>query len=92
MPDLQIVIINNEPHKPVKQSLAFSFCEPVDVLHVMPDGEDGLPACDGVGANDRVHGDEFFADIFGSPAGFGVDFETVFLGGFVEFWLGVGGS
>jgi hypothetical protein len=92
MPDLQIVIINNEPDEPVKQCLALPFCEPVDVLHVMPDGENRLPAGDGIGTNNGVHGDEFFADVFGGPAGFGVDFESVSLGSFVEFWLGVGGS
>jgi hypothetical protein len=92
MPHLKIVVINHESDKPVKQTLALPFCEPVDVLHVMSDGKNALPACDRIRAHDGVDGDEFFADVLGGAARLGVDFETVSRGRFVEFWLGVGGG
>jgi hypothetical protein len=56
----------------------------------MAESKNALPAGDGVGAHDGVDGFEDFADIFGGAARFGIDLEAVFLGGFVEFWLGVG--
>lgn len=56
MPDLQIVIVRNQRHKPVQRGAAFSLSQAVDVLHVVADGEDGFPACHGVGADHRVGG------------------------------------
>ena len=62
------------------------------MLHVGTDCEDGFPACDGVGADDRVDGGEFFADVVGGAAGGGVEFEVAVFGGLVEFGLRVGGG
>ena len=59
---------------------------------MVADCKDRFPACDGVGADDWVDGGEFFADVMGGAAGGGVEFEVAFLGGIVEFGLGVGGG
>jgi hypothetical protein len=90
MPNLQIMIINNQSHEPRQQCLALPFRKAIDVLHMVAEREDGFPACDGVGADYGVDGFEDFADVLGGSAGSGVDFESVLFGGFVEAWLGVG--
>ena len=56
----------------------------------MSQSEDGLPACDWIGAYDGVDGFQDFADVLRRAARLGVDLETVFVGGFVEAWLRVG--
>lgn len=56
MPDLQIVVFDNQIHKPIQQSPALLLRQPVDTLDMMPDSEDGLPACDRVRANDGMDG------------------------------------
>lgn len=91
MPNLQIVVLDNELHEPLQRTLGLLGRELVDLLHVVADGEDGLPACDRVGVDHGVDGFEDFADVFGGAARLAVDFETVFFGGFVEGGLGVGG-
>jgi len=39
-----------------------------------------------------VHGNQLFADILGCPACFGVNFESIFGRGLIEFRLRVGGG
>ena len=56
MPDLQIVVFDNQTHKPIQQSPALLLRQPVDALDMMPYSEDGLPACDRVRANDGMDG------------------------------------
>jgi hypothetical protein len=92
MPDLKIMVINNQSQEPVQQSLALAFCDPVDVLHVVAESEDRLPPRDGIGADYGMHGDKLFADVFGSAALLRVDLESVLCCSFVEFGLGVGGG
>lgn len=58
---------------------------------MVPDGEDGFPAGDGIGADDRVGGAEVLADVFGGTTWVGVEFEGAFGGCLVEVWLSVGG-
>ena len=57
---------------------------------MVADCEDGLPPCDGVGADDWMDGGEFFADVVGGAAGVGVEFEVACFGGLVELGLRVG--
>ena len=92
MSNLKIMIVNNQSQKPIKKPLALAFCQPVDVLHVVAQREDRLPPCDGICTDYWVHGNQLFADIFGRPACFGVDFESIFGRGFIEFRLRVGGG
>ena len=56
MPDLQIVVFDDQTHKPIQQSPAFLLRQPVDALDMMPHSEDRLPARDRVRANDGMDG------------------------------------
>ena len=56
------------------------------------DCEDGLPVCNGIGANDGVDGGEFVADVAGGAAGVRVEFKVTFFGCLFEFGLRVGGG
>lgn len=56
----------------------------MNALDVVADGKDRLPACDGVGADDRVDSLEDFAYVLGRTALPSVDLKVVALGGVVE--------
>ena len=56
------------------------------------DSEDGLPARHRVGADHRMDGGEGVADVFGGAARSAEQLETVFLGGFAELGLRIGGG
>lgn len=56
MPDLQIMVIDDQTHKPIQQSPALLLRQPDDALDMMPHCEDGLPACDRVRANNGMDG------------------------------------
>ena len=91
VPHLQVVIVHYEAHEPVEEMPGLVIGEPVDLGHVVADGEDALPARHRVGADDRVDGLEDLADILGRTALLGEKLEVVLLGGLVEAWLSVGG-
>jgi hypothetical protein len=90
--DLQIVVIDEQSHEPCEKSLALELAHVVHLAYVLADGKDGLPARDGVGADDGVDGLEELADVLGGAAGLGVELEAVPLGGLVEAGLCVGGG
>jgi hypothetical protein len=90
MPNLQIMVIDDQTHKPIQQSPALLLRQPDDTLDMMPHCEDGLPACDRVRANDGMDGAELRADVLGGAARRCVQLEAVGVGGFVEAGLGVG--
>jgi hypothetical protein len=92
MSHLQIMILRNQLYKPVQRRATFFFSEPVDVLHVVADGENGFPACDGIRTDYGVLGGEVCAGIFGGAAGRAVEGKVVGGGRGVEFGLGVGGG
>ena len=48
------MVVNYEANEPFQQGIGFEFGEPVDALHVVAEGEDGLPACYWVCADYRV--------------------------------------
>lgn len=89
---LQIVILHDQLHEPLEEVLALRLAHLIDALGVVADGEDALPARDGIGANDRVHGFEVGADVERVAALGGVELEVVLGGGFVEEGLCVGGG
>jgi hypothetical protein len=90
MPNLQIMVIDDQTHKPIQQSPALLLRQPDDALDMMPHCEDGLPACDRVRANDGMDGAELRADVLGGAARRCVQLEAVGVSGFVEAGLGVG--
>lgn len=92
MPHLQIVVLNDEVHELVEETPALAPGQAVDALDVRADGEDALPARDGVGAHDGVHGGEVGACVLRRAARARVDGEAVSGGRFVEFRLRVGGA
>jgi hypothetical protein len=92
IPHLQVMVLRNELHKPLEQVPALVLGKIVDLLHVVPDGEDALPSGYGVCAHDRVDCFEDFADVFGRAAGAWVDREVVLVCDLVEAGLGVCGG
>lgn len=87
------MVLDNQLREPVQEVLALLVRQAVDALDVVADGEDGLPAGDGVGADDGVDGLEGLADVLGGAALLRVDGEAVALGRVVEGRLGrVGGQ
>jgi hypothetical protein len=56
VPDLQVMIFGDQSHKPIQRSFAFVLGQAVDMLHMVPNSEDRLPACNGVGADHGVRG------------------------------------
>lgn len=51
MTDLQVMVINHEPHEPFVEGIRLEFGEAIDPLYVVAESEDALPACDWVGAD-----------------------------------------
>lgn len=91
VPHLQVVVLDDELHEPAQEVRRLLVAEAVDLLHVVADGEDGLPAGDRVRADDGVDGLEELADVLRGAALGRVDAEAVAVGGLVEARLGVGG-
>lgn len=63
MSHLQIVVFRDEPHKVVKQVSALQLRQAIDMLYMMPNGEDAFPAGDRIGPHDRVLSGEDRSDI-----------------------------
>ena len=90
MPNLEIVVLDDEPEEGFEQGGALLRLEAVDLLRVDADGIDGLPARDGVGAHDGVNGREVGADILRGAAGAFEKGEPALGGDGVELRLGEG--
>ncbi len=90
MPDLQVVILDNEAHEPVKQCSRLKWGQSVDVLHVVSNCKHGFPSGHGICADNRMHGDEIVADVLGGAPWGGVQFEIGIFSRFGEFRLCVG--
>lgn len=78
--------------EPLEQLGALVLGHVVDLLDVDANGEDALPAGDGVGAHDRVDCLELGSDVLGRAPRLVVDFEPGDLGDLVEAWLFEGGG
>lgn len=89
--DLQIMVLRDQVDKPPEEVLRLVLAQPVDLLHVVTDGEDALPPGDRVGPDHGVDGLEELAHILWGAALGGVDLEAVAVSGLVEAGLGVGG-
>ena len=88
--DLQVVVIDEQSHEPVEQRLTLQLSHVVDLPDVVSDGENALPAGDGVGADHGVDGLEKLADVLGCAALTAVEVEAVLVGGLVEARLHIG--
>ena len=87
--DLKVMVVDKQADKPVEQAPRLERREAINALHMVADGENRFPTCDGVRADDRVGGLQVFADVLGGTARCGVELETNIFGSFVEFGLGV---
>lgn len=89
---LQIVILDDQAHEPVKKMSALLICNTIDLLDMAANCENTLPPSDWVGADHRMLSAQFLANILGSSARTRVNLEAVLLGNVVEARLGIGGS
>jgi hypothetical protein len=90
--NLQIVVLCDELHEPIERFGAFFLGEAVDVLHVVADCEDELPARDGIGTNHWMYGAEACANILECSTRLRVEFKAIICCGAIEARLGVGGG
>jgi hypothetical protein len=88
-PNLQVMILNNQRLEPLQSVFTLCISQSIDGLDVVADGENGFPACDRVGANDRVFGTQDRANVLRGAAGLGVQLKPVFFGGNFETRLRV---
>ena len=61
--DLQVMVLNQQPRKPILQVRSLVPRHTVDVLQVVPDGVQRPPARDGICPHYRVNGFKFDADL-----------------------------
>lgn len=87
MAHLQIVVIDNQPHKPVQELFALSLRQAIDMLNMMANCKHGFPPRHWIGADDGVLCDELFAHVLGRASFPAVEFEAVLISGLVELWL-----
>lgn len=91
MPDLQIMVLDNQLNEPVQGPLALFLGQSIDLLDVVSYSKYRFPASDWVGANHGMDSLQVCADVLGSTAGFGVELKTVLFGAETEAGLCVGG-
>ncbi len=90
VPDLQIMILNNQLREPVQKMLALSLANFVDPLCMMTNGVNAFPARNRIRADDWVDGSEILANVLRSTALGAVELETVVLCALLEDRLRVG--
>lgn len=64
-PDLKIMVVRDEPNKLLQEMIALPLCQIIDSRHMRPHRIDALPSRDRIRAHDRMHREEFLADIQG---------------------------
>jgi hypothetical protein len=87
--DLQIMVLHNQRLEPLERVLALAVAQPIDLLDVVANGEDGLPSSHRVGADDWVNGLEDVAHVLGRTPLLAVELKAVLLGRGGETWLRV---
>lgn len=73
------MVLIHQIQEPVEKLLALLLGHTVDVAHVPTDGEDALPACDGVRPDDRVDGSKDLPNVLRGTARLVVKLEAVTL-------------
>lgn len=88
-PHLQVVILRDQLEEVGLQNLALAFGDAVDPSSVdlVAGPEEGLPARDRVGADDRVGGGEVDSGVLGSAAVGFEELDALFASDLVEGWL-----
>jgi hypothetical protein len=89
--DLQVMVLNNELHKPVQGSSALFLRQSVDLLDMVSNPKNGLPSCDWVCANHRMNGLQVSAHVLWGSTRFTVELETVLLGAEAKAGLCISG-
>ena len=92
VPNLQVMILNDQVFEPFEQVTALGWCETVNTLAVRADRKDGLPACDGIGTHDGMLGGKLGTNVVRGAAWTFEEGETIGRRGFTEARLGVGGG
>lgn len=72
MSDLQVMVFDNQLHKPIQCLLTLFFRQSIDVLHMVPDSKDGLPSSNGVRADHGMDGRKRVANVLGRTARLGI--------------------
>jgi len=89
---LKVMILSNHAEELVQQVRGLVLGQAIDVLDVMTDSKDGLPASDGVGADNWVLSGELITNVEWGATGLGVKLELLVLGSLSEKGLSVSGS
>ena len=91
VPDLQIVVLNNQSGEPFDQMGALRLGQAIDPLDVVPDSIHSLPSSHGICPNHRMHGRQLGSGVLRGPSRLAVDFKILFLGRLRVSGLGVVG-
>jgi hypothetical protein len=89
---LEVVVLSDHAEELVEKVVRLALGETIDVLNVVTNSKDGLPASDWIGADNRVFGGEFITNVERVTARISVELELLVLGGLSEERLGVGGG
>lgn len=85
--NLEVMVLDNELHKPGQEMLGLLLREPIDLLDVRADGENTLPSGHRIGADDRMDRLEELADILGCSSFTAEELEAIAVCRFVETGL-----
>lgn len=89
IPDLQIVVLNNQSGEPVDQMGTLRLGQAIDPIDVVPDGIHSLPSSHGIRPNHRMHGRQSGSGVLRSPSRLAVNFKVLFLSRLRVSGLGV---
>jgi hypothetical protein len=78
------MVLSDHTEELIEQVGGLVLGQAVDVLDVVANSKDGLPASDGIGADDWVLSGEFIADVEWGAAGLSVKLELLVLGSLGE--------
>jgi hypothetical protein len=85
--DLKSMVSRHDLEEPFEKIVALLFGHIVDVADVSSNGENALPACDGVGSDNGVNGFQFTSYILWRSSLRVVEFEAVPLRCLAKVWL-----
>lgn len=85
------MVLDDQLDKPIQSTSALFLGQPINLLHVVTYGEDGLPTSDWIGADNGVLCSQIRAHIFRRSTWFAVKLKAILFGGGTEAWLRVGG-
>jgi hypothetical protein len=78
------MVFSNHTEELIEQVRRLILSQAINVLNVVANSEDGLPASDWVGADNWVLGGEFIADVEWGATRLGVKLELLVLGSLGE--------